>query len=59
MYAVAAQRVDRDKKKGEEIESMETKQRLEMTQALQQEGREFFEVKKKRRKKNRHSSPSR
>jgi hypothetical protein len=59
MYAVAAQRVDRDKKKGEEIESMETKQRLEMTQALQQEGREFFVVKKKRRKKNRHSSPSR
>jgi hypothetical protein len=58
MYLAAAQRVDEEKKRENELERMERKQRYEMAEALQQEDRDFFDVKKKknRGKKNRHST---
>ena len=58
MYHIAAQRVDRERKIENELESMERKQRCEMAEALQQEGKEFFDVKvkKNRRKNNRQSN---
>jgi Ca2+-binding EF-hand superfamily protein len=45
MYSIAAERVDRDKKRENEIESMERKERYEMAEELQ-----HFDVKKKRRR---------
>ena len=59
MYDIAYQRVERDKKKEREIESMERKQRYEMAEALHNEDREFFNVKERRRKKNRSITTSR
>lgn len=58
IYLVAAQRVDEEKKREYELERMERKQRYEMAEALQQEDRDFFDVKKKknRGKKNRNYS---
>lgn len=58
IYLVAAQRVDEEKKRENELERMERKQRYEMAEALQQEDRDFFDVKKKknRGKKNRNYS---
>jgi len=55
MYLAAAQRVDEEKKRENESERMERKQRYEMAEALQQEDRDFFDVKRKknRGKKNR------
>ena len=57
MYVIATQRVARQEKRENEIESMERKQRYEMAEALQNEGREFFDVKKRRRKRNRRTTP--
>jgi len=59
MYGIASQRVERDKKRENEIEIMERKQRYEMAEALHNEGREFFDVKERRRKKNRSTTPLR
>ena len=59
MYGIAYQRVERDKKRESEIESIERKQRYEMAEALHNEDREFFNVKERRRKKNRSITPSR
>lgn len=59
MYCIAYQRVERDKKRESEIESMERKQRYEMAEALHNEDRDFFNVKERRRKKNRSTAPSR
>ncbi|KAL7491805.1 hypothetical protein ACHAWT_001075 [Skeletonema menzelii] len=59
MYCIAYQRVERDKKRESEIESMERKQRYEMAEALHDEDRDFFNVKERRRKKNRSTAPSR
>eukprot|EP00985_Skeletonema_marinoi_P009562 scaffold4459_cov103-Skeletonema_marinoi.AAC.3 len=59
LYGIASQRVERDKKRENEIESMERKQRYEMAEALHNEGREFFDVKERRRKKNRSTTPLR
>lgn len=58
IYLVAAQRVVEEKKRENELERMERKQRYEMAEALQQEDRDFFDVKKKknRGKKNRNYS---
>lgn len=58
IYLVAAQRVDEEKKRENELERIERKQRYEMAEALQQEDRDFFDVKKKknRGKKNRNYS---
>lgn len=58
IYLVAAQRVDEEKKRENELERMERKQRYEMAEALHQEDRDFFDVKKKknRGKKNRNYS---
>lgn len=59
MYAIAYQRVERDKKRESAIESMERKQRYEMAEALHKEDMNFFDVKERRRKKNRSTTPSR
>jgi hypothetical protein len=58
IYLVAAQRVVEEKKRENELERMERKQRYEMAEALQQEDRDFFDVKRKknRGKKNRNYS---
>ena len=59
IYLVAAQRVDEEKKRENELERMERKQRYEMAEALQQEDRDFFDVKKKKKnrgKKTRNST---
>ncbi|KAL7426755.1 hypothetical protein ACHAXM_000575 [Skeletonema potamos] len=49
MYDIASRRVELDKKREHELESMERKQRYEMAEALKHEGREFFDVKRRRR----------
>mmetsp|Transcript_11987 Transcript_11987/g.18380 ORF Transcript_11987/g.18380 Transcript_11987/m.18380 type:complete len:516 (+) Transcript_11987:51-1598(+) len=59
MYDVAYQRVERDKKRENAIESMERKQRYEMAEALNNEDGNFFDVQERRRKKNRSTTPSR
>lgn len=56
IYLVAAQRVDEEKKRENELQIMERKQRYEMDETLQQEDRDFFDVKRKKKsrgKKNR------
>ena len=56
IYLVAAQRVDEEKKRENELQIMDRKQRYEMDETLQQEDRDFFDVKRKKKsrgKKNR------